>query len=189
MSFQTTNSSLFNSPSFIDVMYNIEGTWIGTGAGPEATENGDGSEPAWINNPAANIREYFSMKSKLREEEKQHWEEIGDQDLIGKERRFGMKRIFWKGSLDSQGFKTAQSIEVKDIFRHCIRVNFSCDSMFINLLAIFEAVVRSKGVLSKISYLLWSRDLSIYERSIIWCKIFPNFKHLTLFCCGRGLMS
>jgi hypothetical protein len=105
----------------------LRGTWIGTGAGPEATENGDGCEPAWINNPSANIRGYFSMKSKLREEEKQHWEEIGDQDLIGKERRFGMKRIFWKGSLDSQGFKTAHSIEVKDIFRHCIRVNFSCD--------------------------------------------------------------
>ena len=76
--------------------------------------------------PAKSIRQYFSSKAEQRRQADATWETKGDEDLIGDVKgKFGLKRIFWKGSLDSQGFPTASSIEVKDIFRHCIRVSYA----------------------------------------------------------------
>lgn len=75
-------------------------------------------------NAAKSLKKYFTMRAERRKEEEKHWEEIGDEDLIGDVKgKFGFKRIFWKGSLDSQGCPTASSVIVKDIFRHCVRVS------------------------------------------------------------------
>ena len=75
-------------------------------------------------NAAKSFKNYFTMRAERRKEEEKHWEEIGDEDLIGNVKgKFGFKRIFWKGSLDSQGCPTASPVISKDIFRHCVRVS------------------------------------------------------------------
>lgn len=67
------------------------------------------------------VRRYFSKKPEKRREEATPWEQSGDEDLVGDvQGKCGTKRLFWKGSLDSQGCPTASAAEVKDIFRHII---------------------------------------------------------------------
>lgn len=80
--------------------------------------------------PGKAMKQCFSMKAERRRQENATWETKGDEDLIGNVKgKFGLKRIFWNGSLDSQGCLTASSIEVKDIFRHCIRVLYGCSNV------------------------------------------------------------
>lgn len=75
------------------------------------------------NGPVQNIKTYFSKKSIKRREQAEHWEEIGDEDLISKRKGLcNPKRLFWDGSRDSQGCPPASPVEVKEIFRHIIRV-------------------------------------------------------------------
>lgn len=72
-------------------------------------------------NPVQSIKRYFSEKSMKKREEEEHWEELGDEDLI--EKRQGPcnpTRLFWEGSRDSQGCDPAPSDRVKEIFRHII---------------------------------------------------------------------
>jgi hypothetical protein len=72
--------------------------------------------------PAKLMSQYFSLRAERRRQGDAGWEAKGDEDLIGDVKgKFGLKRVFWKGSLDSQGCPTATSIEIKEIFRHCIR--------------------------------------------------------------------
>lgn len=76
--------------------------------------------------PANSMQRYFSKKLEMIQQERETWEQIGDEDLIGNARWIcGMRRIFWQGSLDSQGCPTASSVEVKEIFHHCILVSTS----------------------------------------------------------------
>lgn len=77
--------------------------------------------------PGKSMKQYFSLKAERKRQEDATWETKGDEDLIGDVKgKFGLKRVFWKGSLDSQGCPTASSVEVKDVFRHCIRVSYGC---------------------------------------------------------------
>ena len=92
-----------------------------TGTVPQLSQNGQQEKKL---NAAKSFKNYFTMRAERRKEEEKHWEEIGDEDLIGNVKgKFGFKRIFWKGSLDSQGCPTASSVIIKDIFRHCVRVS------------------------------------------------------------------
>nr|XP_024356853.1 uncharacterized protein LOC112272915 isoform X5 [Physcomitrium patens] len=64
------------------------------------------------------LRQYFSTKAESRRQEEASW----DEDLIGdRNGKFGKNRVFWQGSLDSRGFPRAPAVEVRDIFRHCVR--------------------------------------------------------------------
>ncbi|XP_024356849.1 uncharacterized protein [Physcomitrium patens] len=65
------------------------------------------------------LRQYFSTKAESRRQEEASW----DEDLIGdRNGKFGKNRVFWQGSLDSRGFPRAPAVEVRDIFRHCVRI-------------------------------------------------------------------
>lgn len=69
------------------------------------------------------LRQYFSTKAESRRQEEASW----DEDLIGdRNGKFGKNRVFWQGSLDSRGFPRAPAVEVRDIFRHCVRVSHGC---------------------------------------------------------------
>lgn len=52
-----------------------------------------------------------------------HWEKEGGEEFVdGGKGRLHTKRIFWKGSLDSQGCPTASHEEVRDILHYGIMV-------------------------------------------------------------------
>ncbi|XP_073385649.1 uncharacterized protein [Physcomitrium patens] len=69
------------------------------------------------------LRQYFSTKAESRRQEEASW----DEDLVGgRNSKLWKNRVFWQGSLDSQGFSRAPVVEVRDIFRHCVRVSHGC---------------------------------------------------------------
>ncbi|KAG0581838.1 hypothetical protein KC19_3G013800 [Ceratodon purpureus] len=114
-----TNGYSFSEDHAIGAIPELQSVAPGVGVEP-GTQYGK-VPPERSNNSAPNIRRFFSKKSDRRQEEGQPWEQVGDEDLIGKTKgKFGTKRLFWRGSLDSQGCPTASPVEVKDIFRHII---------------------------------------------------------------------
>lgn len=63
----------------------------------------------------------------MKKREEEHWEELGDEDLIEKRRGpCNPIGIFWEGSRDSQGCDPAPSNRVKEIFRHIIMSSILC---------------------------------------------------------------
>lgn len=102
-----------------------EGLQSGAAGMAPSTHNGQ-VDSERSNNPAQSISRYFSKKSLKRRKEAEHWEELGDEDLIGERKGLcNPRRLFWESSLDSQGFPTASPVEVKDIFRYIIMVIMS----------------------------------------------------------------
>jgi hypothetical protein len=130
---------------------------LGLGPATGAASGLQPGEPGARNGKASpektkGVRRYFSKKPEKRREEATPWEQSGDEDLVGDVKgKCGTKRLFWKGSLDSQGCPTASAAEVKDIFRHIILVSMSiailsplvrnlCSEGFVDFVAFYRAM-------------------------------------------------
>ena len=123
---------------------------LGLGPATGAASGLQPGEPGARNGKASpertkGVRRYFSKKPEKRREEATPWEQSGDEDLVGDvQGKCGTKRLFWKGSLDSQGCPTASAAEVKDIFRHIILVSMC--------IAILSALVRNLGFVNFVAF-------------------------------------
>jgi hypothetical protein len=91
-----------------------------------------------------------SNKNKKANKDPSNWEQqVGDEDLLGDVHGYCClpNRIFWKGSLDSQGCPPASTEEVKEIFYHSFMVGL-LNSILLCLLLSFGNKYHGSSLMS-----------------------------------------